>query len=174
LGPHFLMLGAAEVQIFPDLPTILWTLLNFAIVLWALNKWLFKPLTGAIEAREREIEQAIQKAHEDRAEAERLRKEFEAQIASAHREAQEIINNATRAANATREQIENEARARAAEVLENATRTIEREKAKALAELREEVASLAIMVAGKVIEENLDDAKQRRLAERFVEEVGKH
>lgn len=166
--------GAHQISLFPDLPTIFWTVLNFAILLAVLYKFLYQPLLGALNARDEQIEGALKKAATDRAEAERVRAELEAKLADAQREAQNIISTANRTATATREQIETEARNRAAEMLENATKTIEREKTKALAELREEVANLAIAVAGKVIDKNLDTAEQRRLAESFVAEVGKN
>jgi len=180
LDPNLLLMLAAEEaghatpNLFPDLPTILWTTVNFLILLWALHRFLYKPLIGAISTREQEIEGALKKAREDREEANRLRRDFESQIANAQREAHDIITKATNAATTAREQIEAETRAKTAEMLENASKTIEREKLKALAELREEVASLAVAVAGKVIEKNLDNAEQKRLAERFVAEVGKH
>ncbi|MFB5084212.1 F0F1 ATP synthase subunit B [Symbiobacterium thermophilum] len=165
---------AADVQIFPQTNELIWTIINFAVLLWGMHRFLYKPLLGAIQAREDEINANLKKAAEDRAEAERLRREFEAQIANAQREAQEIINKAVKNATAVKEQIEAEARARAAEMLEQATQTIEREKAKAVAELRREVADLAVAVAGKVIEKSLDDAEHRRLADSFVTEVTKH
>lgn len=166
--------GGHQISLFPDVSTIFWTTLNFAVLLFVLYKFLYKPLLGAISTREQEIEGALKKAAEDRAEADRLRKQFESQIGNAQREAQEIISKASKAATTVKEQIESDARAKAAEMLENATKTIEREKNKALAELREEVATLAVAVAGKVIEKNLDNEEQKRLAERFVAEVGKH
>lgn len=169
-------LGAAAEgpQLFPKPSDVIWTVLNFAVLFFALYKFLYKPLLGAISAREEEINNSLKKAKEDRVEAERLRKDFESQINNAQREAHEIITKATKAATVAKEQIETEARAKAAELLENATKTIEREKTKALAELREEVASLAVAVAGKVIEKNLNNEEQKRLADRFVAEVGKH
>ena len=166
--------SSGEISIFPEPNELIWTIINFAILLWGLYKFLYKPLLGAIQAREDEINANLKKAAEDRAEAERLRREFEAQIANAQREAKEIINKAVKNATAVKEQIEADARARAAELLENATKTIEREKAKALSELRLEVANLAVAVAGKVIEKNLDTEEQRRLADSFVAEVTKH
>jgi F-type H+-transporting ATPase subunit b len=165
---------APTLQLFPDPYTIIFTMVNFAVLLFGLYKMLYKPLLGAISAREQEIEGALKHAAEDRAAAEQLRKDFEAQIGNVQREAQEIIAKATRQATATKEQLETEARTKAAEMLENATKTIEREKNKALAELREEVASLAVMVAGKVIEKNLNTDEHKRLAESFVAEVGNH
>jgi F-type H+-transporting ATPase subunit b len=173
----FLFTLAAEeggINIFPEPNELIWTIINFAILLWLMYKFLYKPLLGAIQAREDEINNNLKKAAEDRAEAERLRKEFEAQIANAQREAQEILNKAVKNATAAKEQIEADARARASELLEQATQTIEREKAKALAELRLEVANLAVAVAGKVIERNLDTEEQRRLADSFVAEVAEH
>jgi len=170
----FTLAAGSNFNPFPSIPELLWTLVNFTILLWGLHRFLYKPLLGAISARENEIESALKKAAEDRAEADRLRKEFEAQIANSQREAQEIINKAVKGANAAKEQIEADARAKASELLENATKTIEREKTKALAELRQEVANLAVAVAGKVIEKNLDTAEQKRLADSFVAEVGKH
>jgi F-type H+-transporting ATPase subunit b len=179
LDPNLLLTLAAEegghtISLFPDAPTIIWTTINFLILFGALYYFLFKPLLGAISAREQEIEGSLKKAREDREEADRLRREFESQIANAQRDAHDIIAKATKAATTAKEQIEAETRAKTAEMLENAQKTIEREKTKALAELREEVASLAVAVAGKVIEKNLDTTEQKRLAESFVAEVGKH
>ncbi|HWI60413.1 MAG TPA: F0F1 ATP synthase subunit B [Symbiobacteriaceae bacterium] len=181
MDPNLLMMLAATEgaehatpNLFPDPGTFIWTIINFVILLWALHRFLYKPLLGAIAAREQEIESALRKSREDREEAERLRRDFESQIANAQREAHDIITKATKAAVTAKEQIEAETRAKTAEMLENASKSIEREKAKAIAELREEVASLAVAVAGKVIEKNLDNAEQKRLAERFVAEVGKH
>jgi len=165
---------SGTINIFPEPNELIWTIIDFTILLVGMYLLLYKPLLGAIQAREDEINNNLKKAAEDRAEAERLRREFEAQMANAQREAQEIINKAVKNATAVKEQIEADARARAAELLENATKTIEREKAKALSELRLEVANLAVAVAGKVIEKNLDTEEQRRLADSFVAEVTKH
>ncbi|MFZ5813737.1 MAG: F0F1 ATP synthase subunit B [Bacillota bacterium] len=170
----FVLAAGGGFNPFPKTNELIWTTINFAILLGGLYVLLYKPLLSAISAREQEIESALKKAAEDRAEADRLRKEFESQIANAQREAREIINKAVKNANTAKEQIEADARAKASEMLENATKTIEREKNKALAELRQEVANLAVAVAGKVIEKNLDTEEQKRLANSFVAEVGKH
>jgi F-type H+-transporting ATPase subunit b len=160
-----------SVSLFPNPVELIWTVINFAVLFFVLYKLLYKPLLGAISTRENEINAMIAKAKADQAEADRLRKEFEAKVAEAQREAQSILNQATKAATAAKEQIEAEARTKAAEMIESATKTIEREKAKAVAELREEVANLAVMVASKVIEKNLNNEEQKRLAESFVAEV---
>nr|PZN42824.1 MAG: ATP synthase F0 subunit B [Bacillota bacterium] len=153
---------------------VAWTFVNFLVLLWILNRFLYKPLLGMIEAREKEIEESLRKAAEDRAEAERLRREFTEQVARAQQEAQAIIAEATRSAQQEADRILTEAREKAAQDLERAQETIRLEKERALAELRQEVASLAVAVAGKIIERSLTDEDHTRLAAKFVEEVGKH
>lgn len=160
------------IELFPNTAELLWTIFNFVVLFGALYKLLYKPLIGAINKRDTEIHDMIASAKADQAEADRLRKEFEAKIQEAQREAQSILNQATKAATNAKEQIESEARTKASEMIENATKTIEREKSKALAELRSEVANLAVAVAGKVIEKNLNNEEQKRLADSFVAKVG--
>jgi F-type H+-transporting ATPase subunit b len=171
-----LLLAAAEgghaISLFPEMSELIWTVVDFTVLFLALYKFLYKPLLGAISKREEEINAMISTAKADQAEAERLRKEFEAKISEAQREAQAILNQANKAATNAKEQIEGEARAKAAEMIENATKTIEREKAKAVAELRGEVANLAVQIAGKVIDKNLNNEEQKRLANDFVAKVG--
>lgn len=165
---------AAGPSLWPQLKHVAWTFVNFLILLWLLNRFLYKPLIGMIDAREKEIEESLRKAAEDRAEAERLRREFTEQVARAQQEAQAIIAEATRSAQQEADRILTEAREKAAQDLERAQETIRVEKERALAELRQEVANLAVAVAGKVIERSLTDEDHARLAAKFVEEVGKH
>lgn len=165
---------AGGPNLWPQINHLIWTVINFAILLWALNKFLYKPLLGTVAQREQEIKGNLDKAAEDRAEAERLRKEFADQVADAQRKAQAIVAEATRNAQAEAERIIADAREKAATDLERAANTIRVEKDRALAELREEVATLAVSVASKVIERSLTAEDHARLARKFVEEVGKN
>lgn len=166
------MAAEGGVSLFPDMWELGWTVFNFAVLFFAMYKFLYKPLLGAISKREDEINGMIATAKADQAEADRLRKDFESKIGEAQREAQSILNQATKAATNAKEQIEGEARTKAAELIESASKTIEREKAKAIAELRGEVANLAVEIAGKVIDKNLNNEEQKRLANDFVAKVG--
>lgn len=175
--PWASMAAAAEgggPDLWPQINHLLWTVINFAILLWALNKFLYKPLLGTVANREAEIRANLDKAAEDRAEADRLRKEFAEQVADAQRKAQGIVSEATKNAQTEAERIIADAREKAAADMERAANTIRVEKERALAELREEVANLAVSVAGKVIERSLTDQDHTRLAKKFVEEVGKN
>lgn len=166
--------GAGGLNPFPQLNHLVWTVVNFLVLLWLLNKYLFKPLLKVVSDREQEIENNLQRAAADRAEAERLRREFAEQVQGAQRQAQSIVAEATRGAQAEADRILNEAREKAAAELARAQEAIQVEKERALAELRAEVASLAVAVAGRVIERSLTDEDHTRLAQKFVEEVGKN
>lgn len=171
----WMTLGAAGGGgLFPELTHVLWALINFAIILWVLNRFIFKPLLKTLDAREGEIKKNLDQAAADRAEAEKLRREFTEQVAGAQRQAQEIVSQATRNAQAEAERIIAEAREKAAAEWERAQKQIQVERDRAIAELREEVAVLAVSVAGKVIGRSLNDDDHTRLAKKFVEEVGKH
>lgn len=166
--------GGGAPGVFPQLNHIIWSVINFGILLWLLNRFLYKPLLQTISAREQEIRRNLEQAAADRAEAERLRKEFTEQVQTAQRQAQAIIAEATKNAQAEADRILTEAREKAAAELERAQQTIRAEKERALAELREEVAGLAVAVASKVIERSLTDQDHARLARKFVEEVAKN
>lgn len=161
-----------QLNPFPQLNHLIWTIIDFAVLLWLLNKYLYKPLLKVIDDREHEIENNLKKAATDREEAERLRRELTEQLQGAQKQAQSIIAEATRGAQAEAERILNEAREKAAAELARAQETIQVEKERAVAELRSEVATLAVAVAERVIERSLTDADHVRLAQKFVEEVG--
>lgn len=170
--PWVSVAAAEGPDVFPNLVTVGWTFINFVVLLWALNRWLFRPLMKAIRERESEIQGNLDQAAKDRADAERLRQEFAQQVADAQRHAQETISEAGKRAQVEYERIVGEARQKATEELERAQKQIAVERERALSEIREVAADLAVRVAGKVIEKSLDDADHARLAKRFVEEVG--
>lgn len=160
------------MTIFPEINHMVWAIINFLILLFLLNKVLYKPLTGMMAAREKTIADNLQRAEQARAEAEQLRQQFAQQVAAAQKEAQETLAAARKAAEGARDEILGQARAEAARMIENAQAAIEREKQAALAELRQEVADLAILAASRVVKRSLDSGDQRRLVAEFVEGVG--
>lgn len=172
--PLLTLAAGGEPGVFPVPNEVLWSLVNFAILFWVLRKLLYQPILGMMSAREQEIEGNLNQAAADKAEAERLRKDFEDKIQGARREAQEIVAEANRAANEVREKILTEARQEADTMLTRAQETIQRERDQALAQLRDEVGNLAVLVAGKVLEREISAADHTRLVKDFVDEVGKH
>jgi F-type H+-transporting ATPase subunit b len=155
----------------PHAGLMVWTLLIFAVLLFILTKFAFKPLTAAVEARERALEEAIAGAQRDREEAARLLAEQRAALEGSRGEAQKLIADARGAGEKMRADLLEQTRQQQAELLERARRDIEAERERAVADLRREAVDLALAGASKVIERNLDDAGNRRLVEQFLQTI---
>ncbi|MGH7670376.1 MAG: F0F1 ATP synthase subunit B [Gemmatimonadaceae bacterium] len=145
-----------------------WTLLIFLVLFWLLTKFAFKPITAAVEAREKSLEEALNAAKRDRDEAAALLAQHRAQIEAARGEAQQVIADARDTAEKMHNDMLEKAHAEQQATVERAVAEIRREKERAVAELRREAVDMAIAGASRVIEENLDSDKNRKLVERFL------
>ncbi|MDB4917679.1 MAG: synthase subunit b [Gemmatimonadetes bacterium] len=166
--------GAEEVKkslLEPSYGLMVWTLFIFAILVFILSKYAFGPITAAVEAREKALEDAIESARRDREEAAKLLAEHRAALDASRGEAQKLIADARVAAERVAAEMIEKAHADQAQQLVRARQEIETEKAKAISELRREAVDLAIAGAGKVIEKNLDQAGNRQLVESFLASV---
>ncbi|HMA19558.1 MAG TPA: F0F1 ATP synthase subunit B [Gemmatimonadaceae bacterium] len=148
-----------------------WTLIIFLILFFVLSRYAFKPITAAVAAREKALEDAIAGAKADREAAAKLLAEHQAQLDAARGEAQKLIVEGRQVGEKVRVEMIEETRAQQQEMLERARREIESEKVKAIADLRREAVDLAIAGAGKVIEKNLDDASNRQIVESFLSSI---
>lgn len=145
-----------------------WTLVIFGLLYFILQKWAFPAVLGAVEAREKALAEAIDNAKRDRDEAARLLSEQRAQLEAGKHDAQRLITDARTVAEKSRAELLEKAREEQQEMLQRARREIEAERDKAIAELRRQAVDLAIAGAGKVIEQNLDNEKNRRLVDSFL------
>jgi F-type H+-transporting ATPase subunit b len=149
-----------------------WTLLIFVVLYFLLSKFAFGPITAAVEAREKALEDAIEGAKRDREAAAKLLAEHQAAIEGARGEAQKLIADGRAVAEKMRADLLETTRKDQQDMLERARRDIEGEKDKAIAQLRREAVDLALAGASKVIEQNLDSAKNRQLVEGYLASIG--
>jgi F-type H+-transporting ATPase subunit b len=149
-----------------------WTLVVFAILFFVLSKFAFKPILAAVEGREQDLRDAMDKAKADRDAAAALMAEQQKQLDAARADAQKIIADGRSTAEKMRADLLEQTRAQQADMLERAKRDIESEKQAAIADLRREAVDLAIAGASKVIEKNLDDASNRTLVENYLASIG--
>lgn len=145
-----------------------WTLVIFGILFWILKRYAFPAILGAVEAREKALSDAIEAAKRDRDDAAKLLADHKAQIDNARNEAQKLIADGRAVAEKMRSDLLEKARSDGQELLERARRDIGLERDKAIVELRREAVDLAIKGASKVVEENLDSDKNRKLVESFL------
>lgn len=142
-------------------------------MLVVLRAKAWKPILDLVAEREKQIQNAIDSAKRERAEAERLLAEQKTAIAEARRESAEMLRKSQADLEKFREELMSRARKEADEARAQAGRDIEDQKAKAIAEIKSSSVDLAIEIAEKLIGERLDDSKHRTLAEQFVESVAK-
>jgi len=145
-----------------------WTLIIFGILYFMLRRWAFPAILGAVEKREKALEDALASAKRDREEAQKLLENHHRQIEAARGEAQKLIAEGRAVAEKMRTDLLEQTRQEQQGLLERARREIETEKERAVAQLRREAVNLAIAGASKVIEENLDNTKNRQLVEGFL------
>jgi F-type H+-transporting ATPase subunit b len=158
--------GASLVALRLNL--MFWTLINFGLLCFMLRKWAFPAILDAVEKREKALADALAAAKRDREEAQRLLEDHRHQIEAARGEAQQLIADGRAIAEKMRTDMLEQTHQEQQTMLERARREIESEKERAVAQLRREAVNLAIAGAGKVIEQNLDNTKNRQLVESFL------
>lgn len=149
-----------------------WTIIVFGVLVFILGKYAWGPILGAVEAREKGIQQALDEAAARNAEASRLLKEHRDQLADARRQASELIAEGKAAGEEVRKEIEAKARSEAQSIVERAREEIERERDQAIEILRTEAVELALSAASRLMQENLDQPKDRALVERYLSQMG--
>ncbi len=127
---------------------------------------------GMMKQREEHIANEIETAENNRKEAEKYLEEQREEIKRARQEAQEILENAKKLSTKQGEEIVASAKTEAERVKESALAEIQREKEQAVTALREQVASLSVLIATKVIEKELDEKAQDQLIQEYLKEVG--
>lgn len=150
----------------------LYQLFIFFILLALLRKWAWGPIVKMMKDREEYIANEIDTAEKNRKDAEKYLEEQREEIKKAREEAQSIVENAKKISEAQGADIVSAARSEAERVKNSALAEIQREKEQAVIALREQVASLSVLIATKVIEKELDEKEQEKLISEYLKEVG--
>jgi len=155
----------------PNLGTLFWTALTFLIFVFLLGKFGWRPLMGALDAREASIRDSIEEAKTDREEAQRILDEHKQLVAGAHRERAGALAAAQEEGERLKADILEEARKQREQLLAKTEAQVQAGLRQARAELRAEAVDLALQAAGKLLDKNLDDAAQRQLVERHLADL---
>jgi F-type H+-transporting ATPase subunit b len=157
------------IQVTPGL--MIWTIVCFLITLFVLKRYAFGPIQKAIDERRDRIRQSLEEADRAREEARHLLEEHRQLIASAQTDAEEILSEARRVAEANERRMREELEADRQRRLEETGKQIEAETRRALEQIRAEVVDLSLLAATKVTRKALDDEDHRRLIEEAVGEL---
>jgi F-type H+-transporting ATPase subunit b len=156
----------------PAVGTLFWSVVIFSIFFFLLAKFAWKPILNAVKARDEMIRGSLESAEKAKKEMLKLQSDNEAILRKAREEREVILKEARD----VRDKLISEAKGKASEeaekIVEKAKIGIEREKAKALSEIHEQVASLSVDIASKLLGEKLQKtAEQEKLINKYLKDI---
>lgn len=154
-----------------NLQVILILVINFIILFVVLKKALFSRVMQHLDSRKKEIDDTFNKIDLDKKEIARLSEEYQSRIVQIEKEAYQKIQSAIKEGLNAKTGIISEAHSQANNVLRKAKVEIDHEKKKALTELKNEMVTLVIAAASRVIEEKMDEKIHAKLVEKFINDL---
>jgi len=156
----------------PSLGLIFWTTLVFVILLMLLAKYAWKPILGAVKAREEKINDALEAAEKAQKEMLALNSKNEDLLKEARAERDSMMKESKEIGIKIVEEAKAKSKEEASKIVEDARKSIEMEKVAAIAELKSQVASISLEIAEKILDGELSsDSKQKALADKMAEEI---
>lgn len=154
-----------------SLTEFIFYLINFLILVGVLGKFLYKPFLNLMETRKQSIQDALDNAELTNRRADEKMQNYNKRIAKVEEEGRDIIREAKIKADAQARDIIEDANQKAAEIMEKAEQSIEREKEKAMEEMRQEIAALAILVAEKIVEHEIQKVGQEAIVDEVIRQA---
>lgn len=154
-----------------NLPALIAQIINFALLLIIFRLLLYKPLLRVLDERKQRIQEGLEASDEAKRRLSETEQEVAKELDKARQEGQGLITQAQQISARVQEEARQAARAEAEQLLERARGEFELEKNNAIAALRQEFAGLTISAAERVIKEELDREKHRRLIEEVLTEA---
>ena len=159
----------------PGLGLIVWMTVAFALLIWILGKFAWKPIMKGLKEREDSIDEALNLANKAREEMKELQFSNEQLLKEAKEERDNILRDARKVKESIIEEAREKANVEANRIVENAKEAIEYEKMAALHEMKNQLAKLSIEIAEKIIRVELSTKdKHKALIDKMLKEVNKN
>lgn len=152
--------------------TFIATICNLLILMAGIKHFLFKPVQKVLDQRAQEVKDTYDEAEAARADAQAMQAEYQQRLTQAKSEANEIIKTAGVTAAAQAEQLVDEAQKEVMSIKRRAEEDIEAQRRMAAGQLKNDISALALELAGKVVEKELDGETQKDLIDSFIDEMG--
>jgi F-type H+-transporting ATPase subunit b len=173
---YLLAQEAAEEEsrnpIFPAVNELVWGTLAFLILLFLMYRTVFPSVNQALKDRRANIEGKLERAEKDREEAEQLLEQYRRRLREAEDETQRILDEARSNAERVRRELLAKAETDAGRELDRARQAIRAERDQAIRQLHNEVGTLAVELATRVVGDSLDRDRQLRLIDQYIDELG--
>ncbi|WFA08156.1 F0F1 ATP synthase subunit B [Tissierella sp. Yu-01] len=165
-------MGDYQVLVIPELKSMIITAITLVILYVVYKKFLYVPVNMYLQERRNLIQSEINDAKSLKEQAIAIKQEQEAYISEAQRQAQEIIENSRKFGEEMKENILLEAKKEAREIIVKAQKEVEKQKKDALEEIKLQSVDIAVLIASKIMEEQISVDKQNYLIDKFIDEVG--
>lgn len=154
----------------PGIGLILWMTISFALLIFILRRYAWKPILKSLRDRENTIDEALNQANKAREEMKNLKADNEKLLKEAQEERNVILRDARKVKDEIIEQAREKANEEANNIVENAKERIENEKMAAMTDLKNQIASISIEIAEKILEHELsDESKQEEFMKKLIE-----
>jgi len=158
--------------ILPAWNELIWGTIAFLILLFIMYRTVFPSVNKALADRRANIEGKLEQAEREREEADQLLEQYRRRLRDAGDETQRILEEARANAERVRRDLLAKAEADAGRELDRARQAIRGERDQAIRQLRNEVGTLAVELATRVVGDSLDRDRQLRLVDEYIDELG--
>ena len=145
---------------------------GFLILLFVLKKYLFGKISAMIKARTEDVKNTYAKTEQDRADAENLKKEYQKKLAEAETEAVKKVQEAINEGKKLSEELYKRTHEEIEHMKVRAQESIDRERSKAVAEIRNQIVALSILASSRIIQQTISHQSAEKLVDDFIEEIG--
>lgn len=160
------------VEVMPVFKDMVMVWITLIILFKVLEKLAYEPITKFISNRKNKIQTDIDEAKTLNAEAQETKEKYEAKMAEAREESQNILSSARARGEELKNEILSEAKEEADVIKSRARKEIEREKSAAFESVKSETGDMALLIASRIIEQEIDIESQEGLVDKFIDEVG--
>ncbi len=154
-----------------DLVSLLWQIVAFIALIWLLNRLLYRPMRRTLDERAQRIQESMEEAERVKQQAIKADEEFAARMQEAQQQARQIEDQARETARQEREDMLERAREESQQFLQDARLQLDLERRDAARETRRQVAALAVLAAGRLIDETLDAERHQRLVDQYLADL---
>ena len=173
---RFILAASEEASgtdlLIPDIKELIPGVVAFAIVFWLMWKFAIPAFNETLDKRAAAVKADLEAAERAKVEAEKVRQDYEAQLAGARDEANRIVEEARQAGEEARQGIVAKAEEDAVGIRDRASSEIAGERERVAGQIKDQVAALSLDVAEKVVGRSLDRDAQQQLVDQFIDELG--
>jgi F-type H+-transporting ATPase subunit b len=156
-----------------ELAQVVTHIIGFLITVWLLKKFAWKPLLSMMEERRQKIKDEFKRIDDEKAAADELKADYEGKLKNIDAERRQKIAEAVNEANKMASDIKLSAQEEARGIISRTTEQLERDVAKAKVQLKEEMVTITLTAAEKILHEKLDEKKERELIGKFIDNIEK-